>query len=133
MTSENDIYDRLPEELKHDCSHCQSMCCVALKIDWPDAQKDQDVRCEFLDDEFQCKAWDRLEEIGRGQCRGFYCLNTGPGVCKPVFDASTNWLETPEIGPVLFDQFRRAYVATSEEIFGISPEVRNGESSEDGK
>jgi hypothetical protein len=95
------------------------MCCVALKIEWADVKKDQDVPCEYLSDEFTCMAWDRLKEVGREDCLGFYCLNTGPAVCAPLFSGNTDWKQTPDIAPVLFREFRNAYVGACKEVFGF--------------
>jgi hypothetical protein len=125
MDDSNEIYNALPEQFKHDCSKCQSMCCVALKIEWGDVKKEQDVPCEYLSEEFTCLAWDRLKEVGREDCLGFYCLNTGPAVCGPLFDADTDWKKTPGIAPVLFEEFRNAYVALCKSVFGFDPAYRD--------
>jgi hypothetical protein len=117
-------YNSLPEALKHDCKECQSMCCVALKIDWDGVIKDQNVPCEYLSEDFTCLAWDRLKEVGRESCLTFYCLNTGPSICRPVFEAKTDWRRTPEIAELLFNEFRKLYISTFKNVTGIDPEIK---------
>lgn len=121
---ESAVYAEVPAELKHDCKKCQSLCCTALRIDWDGGfVKEQDVVCEDLMDDFTCRVWDDLESLGRGPCRTFFCLNSGPEVCDPLVRAGTDWQQTPEIAPLLFDQFRRVYIERFKEVLGANPET----------
>ncbi len=123
-TDESGVYAQLPAELKHDCKKCQSLCCTALRIDWDGGSiKEQDVVCEYLTDDFTCGVWDKLESLGRGPCRRFFCLNSGPEICDPLFGAETDWRQTPEIAPLLFNEFRRVYVERFKEVLGADPEI----------
>jgi len=123
MDDRNEVYNALPENFKHDCNKCQSLCCIALKIDWGEFQKPQDVRCDFLTDDFKCSSWDTLGEVGRESCYNFFCMNTGPAVSTPLFNAGTDWQETPGIATVLFEQFRKAYIVTFKQVFDVDPEI----------
>jgi len=124
MDDSNEIYNSLPDQYKHDCKKCQSMCCVALKIEWGEVKKEQDVPCEYLSDDFSCLAWDRLEQVGREDCLGFYCLNAGPAVCGPMFDVDTDWRKSPQVAPVLFEEFRNVYVTVCKTVFGFDATYR---------
>jgi hypothetical protein len=123
MDESNEAYNVLPDNFKHNCSECLSLCCVALKIDWGEFQKPQDVPCDYLTDDFKCSSWDRLADVGRSSCYSFFCLNTGPSVSAPLFDARTDWREISGIAPVLFNEFRKAYIVTFRKLFDIDPEV----------
>jgi len=118
-----DLYAALPAELKHDCKKCQSLCCTALRIEWDGGFiKDEDVVCEDLTDDFTCGVWDRLDALGRGACRRFFCLDSGPEICGPLFREDTDWRKTPEIAPLLFNEFRRVYVERFKAVLGADPE-----------
>ncbi|MCH8187226.1 MAG: hypothetical protein IIB66_00760 [Proteobacteria bacterium] len=122
-TGKRDLYAEIPAELKHDCKKCQSLCCTALRIEWDGGEiKEQDVVCEHLTDDFTCGVWDKLESLGRGLCRRFFCLNSGPEICSPLFREGTDWRKTPEIAPLLFNEFRRVYIERFKAILGADPE-----------
>jgi hypothetical protein len=123
MDDSNEAYNALPDDFKHDCGSCLSMCCVALKIDWGDFQKPQDVVCDYLTDDFKCANWERLPELGRGSCYNYFCMNTGPAACSPLINAGTDWRKTPEIKSVLFEAFRQAYITSFKQVFNVDPEI----------
>ncbi len=119
-----DVYAEIPAQFKHDCKKCQSLCCTALRLEGGGGfVKDQDVVCEDLTDDFTCRVWDKLESLGRAPCRRFFCLNSGPEICDPLFRAGTDWRQVPDIVPVLFNEFRRVYVERSKAILGANPET----------
>ena len=119
------VYDDLPADLKHDCTKCQALCCTALRIEWEGGfTKEQGVVCEDLTEDLTCGVWDKLDSLGRAPCRKFFCLNTGPAICEPLFSAGTNWRETPDIAPLLFNEFRRIYVARFKEVLGADPQTK---------
>lgn len=121
---ESAVYAELPAELKHDCNKCQSLCCTALRIEWDGGfVKEQDVACEDLTEEFTCGVWDKLDSLGRSPCQRFFCLNSGPEICAPLFRDGTDWRQTPEIAPVLFNGFRRVYVERFKLFLGADPET----------
>ncbi len=125
-TDGRDIYAELPAELQHDCKKCQSLCCTALRIEWDGGfTKEQDVVCEDLTDDFTCRVWDKLESLGRAPCRHFFCLNSGPEICEPLFRAETDWRQTPGVMPLLFNEFRRVYVERVKVVLGANPETND--------
>ncbi len=125
-TDGRDVYAEIPAEFKHDCKKCQSLCCTALRIEWEGGfVKEQDVVCEDLTDDFICRVWDKLESLGRAPCRSFFCLNSGPEICDPLFRVETDWRQIPEIAPLLFNEFRRVYVERVKAVLGANPETNN--------
>ena len=90
-------------------------------------QKAQDEHCEYLSEDLTCLAWDRLEDIGRGNGISFYCLNTGPSVCRPMIEVGTDWRLMPEMTGVLFEAFRKLYISTFKGLMDIDPEIRDGD------
>jgi len=51
-------------------------------------------------------------------------LNTGPSICRPVFEAETDWRRKPEIAELLFNEFRKLYISTFKNVTGINPEIK---------
>ena len=102
------IFDK--SKLKTDCTNCDAMCCVAVRLPYAHYPKPPRTPCKHLDQtECRCTVFSELETLGYDICRGFDCYGAGVAVAKLFREMGKSWSTHPDIAAVQFHTFSIVY------------------------
>lgn len=104
------VFDR--SKLKPDCSKCDSLCCVATALPYPDYPKPARVPCRHLDQAaHRCTIFATLEQRGYHVCREFDCLGAGVAVTQLFRKMGRTWQSDASAAAIEFHTFSLVYFA----------------------
>ena len=102
------VFDKA--KLKSDCSKCDAMCCVAVKLPYPHYPKPARTPCRHLDQgAYSCTVFNELEGRGYDICRGFDCYGAGVAVAALFRELGRSWVDNPESATIQFHTFSIVY------------------------